>query len=368
MVPHLCLVNSMRSWGGAELWFLDTAVQLQGRGHRVSLVCQPGSELSRHGQETGLQIAEIPIRCDAAPWTLWRLGRYFRRAGVTALLTNLTKDLKAAGVAGRLAGIGCIWAARESDFPLKSSLHYRAYFGRVASGLLVASEATRRTTLDSAPWLPSERIQLVSKGIDVTRFAPPVAPASPRPPTVGFVGQLIERKGLPQLMQAWSRLEKRDWPHQPRLKIAGEGILDQELKNWRSQLNHPAAVDILGFVENPVPFFQELDILAMPSFAEGFGLSAAEAGACGVPVVAGRASSLPEIVLDEETGLLVDPGDHQALESALVKLLDNPELARSLGQAARRHVTRNFDREHTLDRLETLCQLEKSRTQTEVRP
>jgi glycosyltransferase involved in cell wall biosynthesis len=121
-------------------------------------------------------------------------------------------------------------------------------------------------------------------------------------------------------------------------------------------------------VENPVPFYQELDILAMPSFAEGFGLSAAEAGACGVPVVAGRASSLPEIVLHEETGLLVDPGDHQALEAALVKLLDNPELARNLGQAARRHVTRNFDREHTLDRLEMLCKLKKQGNQFEVRP
>nr|MEE4266541.1 glycosyltransferase family 4 protein [Candidatus Krumholzibacteria bacterium] len=365
MIPHLCLVNSMRSWGGAELWFLDTAVQLQARGHRVSLVCQPDSELSRRGRAAGVQVAQIPIRFDAAPWTLWRLGRYFRQTGVTALLTNLTKDLKAAGVAGRLAGIGCIWAARESDFPLKSSPHYRGYFGRVASGLLVASEATRRTTCDSAPWLPPDRIQLVYKGIDVQRFSPAAEVSAHRPPTVGFVGQLIERKGLPQLMQAWSRLEKRDWPQRPHLKIAGQGILDQELKHWRTRLDHPQAVHILGFVEDPLPFFQQLDILAMPSFAEGFGLSAAEAGACGVPVVAGRASSLPEIVLDEETGLLVDPGDHLGLENALAKLLDNPDRARSLGQAARRHVTRHFDREHTLDQLEALCQLE---IKTEVRP
>jgi glycosyltransferase involved in cell wall biosynthesis len=98
-------------------------------------------------------------------------------------------------------------------------------------------------------------------------------------------------------------------------------------------------------------FYRGLHILAMPSHAEGFGLAAAEALACGVPVIAGDASSLPEIVSDGETGLLVPPGDAEALCAALQRLLDDPSLARRLGQAGRRSVVARYPRDKTLDRF-----------------
>ncbi len=63
---HLCLVNSLRAWGGAELWFLDTAVGLRERGHRVSLVAQPDSALRRRALAAGVPVRAIPIRCAPA--------------------------------------------------------------------------------------------------------------------------------------------------------------------------------------------------------------------------------------------------------------------------------------------------------------
>lgn len=356
MEPHLCFVNSLRKWGGAEVWFLETARQLQRRGHRVSLVCQPDSELHRRAVQQGVPVAAIPIRFDAAPWTLVKLHRHFRASGVTAVVANLTKDLKAAAVAGRLAGVCHILGTRESDFPLKDKLYYRWYFNSLATGLLVGSLATRQTVLDSAPWLHPERVHLLYKGIDLERFQPPAAP--PKDPVVGFVGQLIGRKGLPQLMAAWSELEKREWTRPPILKVAGEGPLAGALASWRRQLRHPERVEICGFVEDISAFFGSLSLLAMPSLAEGFGLAAAEAGACGLPVIAGQASSLPEIVVDKKTGLLVPPGDEAALATALAELLNHPDLAREMGTAARLRVAANFDREHTLDQLVSLTGLE----------
>ena len=164
---HLCLVNSIRSWGGAEIWFLDTARELQARGVSVSLVAQPDSALIHRASEAGIPCASIPIRFDAAPWTWWKLSRYFRKTGVTAIVANLTKDLKATAVAGRLAGVPIILGSRESDFPLKAKTYYRWYFQRLASGLLVNSKATRDTVLASAPWLDPERVHLLYKGIGI---------------------------------------------------------------------------------------------------------------------------------------------------------------------------------------------------------
>ncbi len=111
----------------------------------------------------------------------------------------------------------------------------------------------------------------------------------------------------------------------------------------------------MGFVEQArgVPG-RDLDVLPMPSFAEGFGLAAAEAQACGLPVIAADASSLPEIVLDQETGLLVPPGDADALVAALRRLLDDPALARRLGSAGRDHIVTTFPQAGTLARLREL--------------
>ncbi len=348
---HVCFVNSLRTLGGAELWFLDAAAGLAARGVRTSLIAQPGTPLLAAARARNLEAVSMPIRCDGAPWTLVRLWRHFRRQGVTALVCNLTKDLKAAGLAGRWAGVDVRLASRESDFPLKDKFYYRWYFQGAATGLLVNSEATGRTVLTSAPWLDPDRIHLLYKGIDLGRFRPAEPPPGQRPPVVGFVGQLIERKGLHCLMDAWERILASTWPDPPHLRLAGEGPLHDALLHWRAGLDRPESVHLEGFVAEPGGFWSECRVAVLPSRAEGFGLAAAEAAACGLPVVATRTSSLPEVVAHDETGLLVPVDDPAALASAIDRLLRQDGEVDRLGLAGRARVAARFDHEHCLDRL-----------------
>ncbi len=351
-LARVCFVNSMRVLGGAEVWMLDAARGLRQRGHAVSLVAQPGTPLLARARAAGLPAAAVPIRFDGAPWTLLELRRWFRRQDAGAVICNLTKDLKAAGVAARWAGIGTVLALRESDFPLKNKLYYRWYYNRIASGVVVNSRATLASTLAGAPWLDPRRVHLLYKGIDTERFRQ--GPGPPRQPTVGFLGRLIPRKGLAELQAAWELLEEEDWAAPPRLQLAGEGPLAAELARWRAGLRRPRQVELLGFVEQPERFLAGLSLLVLPSRAEGFGLAAAEAAACGLPVVAARASSLPELVRDGETGLLVPGGDAVALAAALGCLLRDPALAARLGRRGRELVVREFSRERMLDGLQAL--------------
>ena len=120
---------------------------------------------------------------------------------------------------------------------------------------------------------------------------------------------------------------------------------------WRGTLNNPERVELTGFVEEVETFFQGLSLLVMPSLAEGFGLAAAEAAACGVPVIATDTSSLPEIVRHRVTGLLVPPGDPVTLAAGMKTLLDDPDLSRRLGRAGRLRITTEFSRDRTLRRL-----------------
>jgi glycosyltransferase involved in cell wall biosynthesis len=168
---------------------------------------------------------------------------------------------------------------------------------------------------------------------------------------VGFVGQLIERKGLRELMAAWTLIDRSGRTDDPLLRLAGEGPLHDEIVAWRGTLKRPGNVELAGFVEEVESFFQTLSLLVMPSRAEGFGLAAAEAAACGLPVIATSTSSLPEIVLPDETGVLVPPGDPAKLAGAIAGLLDDPARGRSLGAAGRTHITKEFSPQRTLRRL-----------------
>jgi glycosyltransferase involved in cell wall biosynthesis len=351
---HVCFVNSLRELGGAELWFLDAVRGLRERGIAASLVAQPGSALLARARSQDLPAAAIPIRFDAAPWTLIKLVQHFRRVGATALVCNLTKDLKAAGLAGLLAGVPVRLASRESDFPLKDKRYYRWYFQHAATGVLVNSEATRETVLASVPWLDPARVHLLYKGIDLQRFAPAPDDVAARPPVVGFVGQLIARKGLAALMAAWGRIDDDTWPTAPVLRLAGDGPLRRDLEAWRAGLRRPDQVQLLGFVEDVATFWRGCRCAVLPSLAEGFGLAAAEAAACGLPVIATRTSSLPELVHHDHTGLLVPPDQPAALARAMADLLRDAPRCRTLGEAGHRLVAARFDHQRTLDRLQAL--------------
>lgn len=350
---NVCIVNGMDGYAGAEIWMLDAAQGLRDRGWRVSLVAPPGSSLLDRAGAAGLDVHGVPIRFDTAPWTIARLWEIFTRRGVRAVLCNRLKDLKAAGVAARLAGVPVILQSRESDFPLRRRVYYRWYYNGVATGVLVNSNATRDTTLRSAPWLRPERVHLLYKGVDRRRFFP-TPPLEAPSPVVGFVGSLDVRKGVPLLMEAWTKLVAERSGPLPVLRIAGVGPLRETLLSWQRALPRPGGVELLGWVDDMPDLYRTLDLLVCPSRYEGFGLAAVEAMACGRPVVATRVSSLPEIVEDGVTGLLTTPGDANALRDALAALLDDRSARARMGQAAVTRVEAHFDREHALDRLETL--------------
>ncbi|MGH7460653.1 MAG: glycosyltransferase, partial [Longimicrobiales bacterium] len=96
------------------------------------------------------------------------------------------------------------------------------------------------------------------------------------------------------------------------------------------------------------------DIVAIPSHWEGFGLVAAEALAAGKPVVASNTSSLPEIVRDEQEGLLIPPRDVSALSQALIHLLHAPELRARFGQAGAQRALTRFSHARMIEEYEAL--------------
>jgi glycosyltransferase involved in cell wall biosynthesis len=113
-------------------------------------------------------------------------------------------------------------------------------------------------------------------------------------------------------------------------------------------------VEFAGFVPDVRQRLAQADVLVMPSLSEGLGVAVLEAMAMGKPVVASNTGGLPEAVADGETGLLVPPGNAEALAGALLALLEDPDRAQAMGKAGRRRAVDHFDRRVIVDRMLSL--------------
>jgi glycosyltransferase involved in cell wall biosynthesis len=175
-----------------------------------------------------------------------------------------------------------------------------------------------------------------------------------RAPTVLFVGRLVERKGLSNLLRAaaGSRIPYR-------IVLVGFGPEEAALKSLASELGLVERVELTGRVSEAELSrrYAEADVFVLPATidargdTEGLGVVLLEALAHRVPVVATRRGGIPDIVIDRQTGLLVEDGDVIGLDRAIETLLSDPELAHRLATAGAEHVKRGFSVESVARRL-----------------
>jgi glycosyltransferase involved in cell wall biosynthesis len=176
---------------------------------------------------------------------------------------------------------------------------------------------------------------------------------SPGAPVVGAVASLVPRKGHRYLLQALHLLKPR-WPDLVCL-LLGAGPLEAALRRLAARWGLAEGVRFLGFRANVWDFVQIMDVLVLPSLAiEGFGLCIVEAALLGVPAVASALPGVDEVVVDNQTGLLVPPGDATGLAQALARLLSDPTLRRRLGDQARRWAQERFAIERMAAEVEQL--------------
>jgi len=120
-----------------------------------------------------------------------------------------------------------------------------------------------------------------------------------------------------------------------RFRIAGDGDQRVAFEQRLTGLNISSHVEVLGRLDDMSAFYSSLDILVSSSRSEGYPINLLEAMANGLPIVATAVGEVPSIVRDHKTGLLVSPGDVQALTDATVSLLQNAEQRRCYGSAAK---------------------------------
>lgn len=218
---------------------------------------------------------------------------------------------------------------------------------------------------------PADKIQYIPYGVDCEQFT--AGDVRSTAPTLLSVGRFVEKKA-PHLTLAAFRTAHEANPDS-RLRMIGEGPLLGVCKDLARLWNLEYAVEFLGAQPHDVVrtemdqarCFVQHSVVASDGDSEGMPVAIIEAGACGLPVVATRHAGIPEVVLDDETGLLVDEADVGAMSKCMQRVLKEPETAARLGNAARRRVEAEFGLQQSIDRLWSVIEKSVEKQQVDGR-
>jgi glycosyltransferase involved in cell wall biosynthesis len=192
---------------------------------------------------------------------------------------------------------------------------------------------------------PDEKLFYLPRGVDTERFKPGSEPDGRRRPPIFravFSGALIERKGIHHLLEAWHRLNLRD------AELWLLGSVHDEAKPYLEKFGREN-VRVLGFKRDLENYLNQGSVYVFPSRLEGSAKTIYEAAACGLPMITTREAG--DVVRDGVEGIIVQPGDVDAIAGALEHLYRHPEIVASMGAAARQRVVENFTWDHYRTRL-----------------
>ena len=222
-----------------------------------------------------------------------------------------------------------------------------------AWAVVAVSRAMRRklVSLGAKP----EKVHYNPYGIDCGEFAG--AEPSQAPPVFLAVGRFVEKKAPLLLLEAFAEVSRAE--PAARLRMVGDGPLLEESRARAGGLGVAGAVEFLGaraheFVREEMRAarcFVQHSVEAPNGDCEGTPLGVLEAGASGLPVVSTRHAGIPDVVLEEETGLLVEERDVRGMAAQMLRVARDAALAGRLGANARRHVAANFSREESERKL-----------------
>lgn len=207
---------------------------------------------------------------------------------------------------------------------------------------------------------PEDRLVKIHSGVNIQKFQHASIGAvekkrslglDPKGLVVGFAGWLLPIKGPMHLLKAMEDI----WPYYEDavLIFIGKGELDVDLRAEAMKISANGRVNFLGWRDDIHEIMPIFDIFVLPSLNEGMGRVLVEAMAAGKPIVASNVGGIPDLVKHNDNGLLVPPGDENALSTAITQLINDPGKAKIMGQRGRQRC-RQFSVESMVEKIDAL--------------
>ncbi len=256
--------------------------------------------------------------------------------------------------AAKLAGIPHICLTEHSWLSISKSQRLKEGCRMAAqkAGFFSVISRELKNRLVAEAFIPESLIAVIPNGVDTTVFSPQnpsqsirdLVPEGFKGKIIVCVGRLVEEKDYGNLFSALECLKKigRDDFH---LVLVGDGGLRKSLEEQVKRKGLSACATFAGIRTDINKLLPGADLFVMSSKSEGLPVALLEAMACGLPVIATSVGGIPEVVENGKNGLLVPPGDSNALAAEIDRALNDLELARQLGRNARKMVEQSFSRD-----------------------
>jgi glycosyltransferase involved in cell wall biosynthesis len=342
--------------GGTEGQFVELARRLDRNKWDVSVGCvRAVGPLADRLHHAGVSVASYgpsSFKSVRVAGAVVRLARAMRasRADIVHAFELYSNVL--AVPAARIARVPVIVASQREMGDLRSTAERQAnrIALRLATHVVVNSEAVAEV----APIRGRRRHRLIvlRNGIDTTRFSPGESSRTESNDVrVGTLGNLRSGKGLDGLLHAMALVHEAR--PEVRFAIWGDGPLRPTLEWQIDRLGLSNVVELRGNTRRPEDALRELNVFVHASVSEGCSNALLEAMATGLAIVATRIKGSTAVVSEEETAVLVTPGDSQELAKAIIRLVEDPARAAALGARARERVCADFDIRQSVRATET---------------
>ena len=340
---------------GSDLQLIESVTAMTADGMRVSVSLPAHGPLEALLTQVGASVSvlRVPVLrravlrpagllalALAAPLALVQMIRAIRRSGADVVYVN-TVTIPLWLLAARLAGRRALCHVHEAE-EAESRL---VRVGLNSPILLATTVVTNSKASARALWSALPRLR--GRTVVLANGVPESAPSGlqPEPGRIALVARLSPRKGIDVALDAVGLLRRQG--REVHLQVCGtafEGYewFEQQLRERAARDDLAGTVTFSGYVNPTRPVLDAANIVLVPSRVEPFGNTAVEAMLAGRPLIASDVQGLAEIVDDGRTGLLVQPGDPSALASAIALLLDDPEMAAQLAQAAQLAAREHF--------------------------
>lgn len=360
MQARVLHISTPLSWRGGEQQLTYLLNEMEQAGRSFALLCPEGSVLSQKIKNSSFPVHLFRKRGGTDPFLarkLARLSKSFDLVHAHDAQAHTAAVLANAFFGARIPVV----LSRRVDFPVAQSF-FSAWKYNHSSVKRILCVSDFIADMVRADVQRPERVCTVHSGIDVARFHHRKSTMIHEElglgngiQLVGNVSALADHKDYFTFLDTIQLLvNERTDVH---AVIIGTGPMENEIRRYAQSLNLHKKVTFMGFKNNLEKWLPCLDVLLFPSKTEGLGTSVLDAMACGVPVVASNAGGIPELVKNEENGLLVQVKDAEGFFKACMRLLDDKDLRNRITANAKQTCLQFTYREMARKTIETYDQI-----------
>ncbi len=338
----------------------------------VNSLAEEGLDVTLITQHRVTTALHKSVKVNYLPFT-GTIGYFLNAPALNRLIKRLKPDVinvhyaSGYGTLALLSGIKpyilSVWGSDVYEYPYLSKLKMWLSQKSLLNAHKIAStsEAMAKQVLKVAN--PSkDEIAITPFGIDLSLFTNQRAAFNREIITIGIVKTLEHKYGIDLLLNAFAIVEKnfkeKGITTPLKLLIVGGGPLEHALKEHAEKLRLESTIEFVGKVDNSqvCRYINAMDIFVVPSRIESFGVAAVEALACERPCIVANTGGLPGVVLDGETGKVVDAESDSAIAEAIIDFINDPNNAIQMGQAGRQDVLVKYDQKNTVKNMINLYQ------------